>query len=135
MTGVSGAGKSTIPRALKKRNCSGSMHTYRLDDDNLRHGLNASLGLAPEDRAENIQCATEVAKLMADAGTVVIASFIPPYGADRGGARAIACRPALSLSKILVEQVTCCTLVEKMSGARSPIRSREMATGFPRGPW
>ncbi len=55
------------------------MHTYVLDGDNLRHGLNSNLGFAPEDRAENIRRVGEVAKLMADAGTVVITSFISPY--------------------------------------------------------
>ncbi|MDP9253604.1 MAG: adenylyl-sulfate kinase, partial [Verrucomicrobiota bacterium] len=89
LTGLSGAGKSTIARALEKELFQRSMHTYVLDGDNLRHGLNSNLGFTPEDRAENIRRVSEVAKLMADAGTVVITSFISPYRMDRARARAI----------------------------------------------
>jgi adenylylsulfate kinase len=74
LTGLSAAGKSTIARALEKELFALSMHAYVLDGDNLRHGLNANLGFAPEDRAENIRRVSEVAKLMVDAGTVVITS-------------------------------------------------------------
>ena len=83
-----GAGKSTIARALEKELFQRSMQTYVLDGDNLRHGLNSNLGFTPEDRAENIRRVSEVAKLMADAGTVVITSFISPYRNDRRLARA-----------------------------------------------
>ena len=79
------------------------MHTYVLDGDNLRHGLNANLGFAPEERAENIRRVSEVAKLMADAGTVVITSFISPYRADRTRARAIALQAGAEFVEIFVD--------------------------------
>jgi len=102
LTGLSGAGKSTIARGLEKELFRLSMHTYVLDGDNLRHGLNANLGFAPEDRAENIRRVSEVAKLMADAGTVVITSFISPYRADRARARAIALQAGAEFVEIFV---------------------------------
>lgn len=103
LTGLSGAGKSTIARALEKELFRLSMHTYVLDGDNLRHGLNANLGFAPEDRAENIRRVSEVAKLMADAGTVVITSFISPYHADRTRARAIALQAGAEFVEVFVD--------------------------------
>jgi bifunctional enzyme CysN/CysC len=103
LTGLSGAGKSTIARALEKELFQLSMHTYVLDGDNLRHGLNANLGFAPEDRAENIRRVSEVAKLMADAGTVVITSFISPYRNDRARARAIALQAGAEFVEIFVD--------------------------------
>jgi bifunctional enzyme CysN/CysC len=103
LTGLSGAGKSTIARALEKELFQLRMHTYVLDGDNLRHGLNANLGFAPEDRAENIRRVSEVAKLMADAGTVVITSFISPYRADRGRARSIALQAGAEFVEIFVD--------------------------------
>jgi bifunctional enzyme CysN/CysC len=103
LTGLSGAGKSTIARGLEKELFRLSMHTYVLDGDNLRHGLNANLGFSPEDRAENIRRVSEVAKLMADAGTVVITSFISPYRADRTRARAIALQAGAEFVEIFVE--------------------------------
>ena len=103
LTGLSGAGKSTIARALEKELFQLSIHTYVLDGDNLRHGLNANLGFAPEDRAENIRRVSEVAKLMADAGTVVITSFISPYRNDRARARAIALQAGAEFVEIFVD--------------------------------
>lgn len=103
LTGLSGAGKSTIARALEKELFQLSMHTYVLDGDNLRHGLNANLGFAPDDRAENIRRVSEVAKLMADAGTVVITSFISPYRADRARARTIALQAGAEFVEIFVD--------------------------------
>ena len=103
LTGLSGDGKSTIASALEKELFRLSMHTYVLDGDNLRHGLNANLGFAPEDRAENIRRVSEVAKLMADAGTVVITSFISPYRADRTRARAIALQAGAEFVEIFVD--------------------------------
>jgi bifunctional enzyme CysN/CysC len=103
LTGLSGAGKSTIARALEKELFRLSMHTYVLDGDNLRHGLNANLGFAPEDRAENIRRVSEVAKLMADAGAVVITSFISPYRADRTRARAVALQAGAEFVEIFVD--------------------------------
>ena len=78
------------------------MHTYVLDGDNLRHGLNANLGFSPDDRAENIRRVSEVAKLMADAGTVVITSFISPYRIDRQKAREIAVQAGTEFVEIFV---------------------------------
>jgi len=89
-TGLSGSGKSTIAHELERELFNRSMQTYVLDGDNIRHGLNANLGFSPEDRVENIRRVSEVARLMADAGMVVITSFIAPYKADRRRAREIA---------------------------------------------
>jgi bifunctional enzyme CysN/CysC len=102
LTGLSGAGKSTIAQALEKELFQRSMHTYVLDGDNLRHGLNSNLGFAPEDRAENIRRVSEVAKLMADAGTVVITSFISPYRLDRRLAREIALQAGAEFVEVFV---------------------------------
>ena len=90
LTGLSGAGKSTIAQALERELFQRAMHPYVLDGDNIRHGLNSNLGFAPQDRIENIRRVSEVAKLMADAGNVVITAFISPYRLDRQRARTIA---------------------------------------------
>ena len=87
LTGLSGSGKSTISRALESELFSRGMHTYILDGDNIRHSLNSNLGFSPEDRTENIRRVAEVARLIADAGVVVITAFISPYRADRRRAR------------------------------------------------
>ena len=83
MTGLSGSGKSTIAVALEQVLLQQGKHAYRLDGDNVRHGLNKNLGFSEEDRAENIRRIGEVAKLFAEAGIVTITSFISPYRADR----------------------------------------------------
>jgi len=83
LTGLSGAGKSTIAIALEQRLHALGIHSYLLDGDELRLGINRDLGFTPEDRVENIRRAGEVARLMVDAGLVVIAAFISPYRADR----------------------------------------------------
>jgi bifunctional enzyme CysN/CysC len=103
LTGLSAAGKSTIARALERELFQRSMHTYVLDGDNLRHGLNANLAFSPEDRAENIRRVAEVAKLMADAGVVVITAFISPYRADRTRARAIALQAGAEFVEVFVD--------------------------------
>ncbi|MPR13425.1 sulfate adenylyltransferase subunit CysN, partial [Microvirga tunisiensis] len=82
-TGLSGSGKSTIANALEKLLHAQGKHTYLLDGDNVRHGLNRDLGFANEDRVENIRRVAEVAKLMADAGLIVIVSFISPFKSER----------------------------------------------------
>ncbi|MGH6897632.1 MAG: adenylyl-sulfate kinase [Geminicoccaceae bacterium] len=89
-TGLSGSGKSTLALALEARLFAKGYHVYVLDGDNIRDGLNANLGFAPADRAENIRRVGEVAALFADAGFLVISSFISPYRADRERARAAA---------------------------------------------
>lgn len=89
LTGLSAAGKSTLANALDARLHGQGIHTYLLDGDNMRHGLNRDLGFTAEDRVENIRRVAEVAKLMADAGLVVITAFISPFQADRAMARAL----------------------------------------------
>ncbi len=89
-TGLSGAGKSTLAMAVEKALFEKGYHSYVLDGDNVRHGLNSDLGFSPEDRAENIRRVGEVAALMADAGLIVLTAFISPYRTDRDKARAAA---------------------------------------------
>ena len=86
-TGLSACGKSTIACALEQALVNRGVNCYRLDGDNVRHGLNKNLGFSAEDRAENIRRIGEVARLFADAGVVTLASFISPYIADRDAAR------------------------------------------------
>ncbi|MCE5005261.1 adenylyl-sulfate kinase [Staphylococcus chromogenes] len=88
-TGLSGSGKSTISVSLEKALFERGLNTYRLDGDNVRHGLNNNLGFSPEDRQENIRRITEVSKLMVDAGLITLTAFISPYKADRDRAREI----------------------------------------------
>ncbi|NKS87192.1 sulfate adenylyltransferase subunit CysN [Prescottella equi] len=86
-TGLSGSGKSTIANELERRLYTLGCHTYLLDGDNVRHGLGRDLGFTEADRVENIRRVTEVARLMADAGLIVLASFISPFRAERDAAR------------------------------------------------
>ncbi|MBW3096888.1 sulfate adenylyltransferase subunit CysN [Pseudohoeflea coraliihabitans] len=86
-TGLSGSGKSTIANLLEKRLHAEGRHTYILDGDNVRHGLNRDLGFTEEDRVENIRRIGEVARLMVDAGLIVLVSFISPFRAERRMAR------------------------------------------------
>lgn len=89
-TGLSGSGKSTVANLLEKRIAAEGKHTYILDGDNVRHGLNKDLGFTDEDRVENIRRIAEVAKLMADAGLIVLVSFISPFKNERKLAREVA---------------------------------------------
>lgn len=86
-TGLSGSGKSTLANAVAHQLHERNHHTYVLDGDNVRHGLNKNLGFSPEDREENIRRVGEVSKLFVDAGTIVMTAFISPYRADRDQAR------------------------------------------------
>jgi bifunctional enzyme CysN/CysC len=88
-TGLSGAGKSTIANLLEKRLHALGCHTYLLDGDNVRHGLNKDLGFTDVDRVENIRRIAEVARLMVDAGLIVLVSFISPFRAERRMARGL----------------------------------------------
>ena len=88
-TGLSGAGKATIANLGEKKLLSQGRHTYLLDGDNVRHGLNKDLGFTAEDRVENIRRVAEVARLMTDAGLIVLVSFISPFRAEREMARAL----------------------------------------------
>jgi bifunctional enzyme CysN/CysC len=89
LTGLSGSGKSTIANALEKRLFASGAHPYVLDGDNLRLGLNMDLGFTPEDRAENVRRVSEVAKLMVDAGLIVISALVSPFEVDRNRAKSI----------------------------------------------
>jgi bifunctional enzyme CysN/CysC len=88
-TGLSGSGKSTIANMVEKKLHAMGRHTYLLDGDNVRHGLNRDLGFTDEDRVENIRRVAEVARLMADAGLIVLVSFISPFRAERALARSL----------------------------------------------
>jgi len=87
LTGLSGSGKSTIAYAVEEVLVSRGRAAYVLDGDNLRHGINSDLGFSKEDRSENIRRVGEIARLMADAGLVVLVPVISPYGSDRAAAR------------------------------------------------
>ena len=89
LTGLSGSGKSTIANLVEKKLHANGRHTYLLDGDNVRHGLNKDLGFTDEDRVENIRRVAEVAKLMVDAGLIVLVSFISPFRAERALARGL----------------------------------------------
>ncbi|SDK21578.1 adenylyl-sulfate kinase [Pseudomonas indica] len=86
-TGLSGSGKSTIANRLEKLLHSRGRHTYLLDGDNVRHGLNKDLGFTDKDRIENVRRVAEVARLMADAGLIVLVSLISPFRSERQLAR------------------------------------------------
>jgi bifunctional enzyme CysN/CysC len=88
-TGLSGSGKSTIANLVEKRLLAQGYHTYLLDGDNVRHGLNKDLGFTDEDRVENIRRVAEVSKLMVDAGLIVLVSFISPFRSERRMARSL----------------------------------------------
>jgi bifunctional enzyme CysN/CysC len=87
LTGLSGAGKSTIANLVEKQLAANGRHTYLLDGDNVRHGLNKDLGFTAQDRVENIRRVAEVSKLMVDAGLIVLVSFISPFRSERRMAR------------------------------------------------
>lgn len=88
-TGLSGSGKSTISVALENALFERGVRSYRLDGDNIRHGLNNNLGFSPEDRKENIRRIGEVSKLLSDAGLITLTAFISPYREDRDHVREI----------------------------------------------
>lgn len=87
LTGLSASGKSTISNALEAELLRLGVHTYLLDGDNMRHGLNRDLGFSDDDRVENIRRVAEVARLFVDAGLIVITAFISPFQRDRDMAR------------------------------------------------
>lgn len=89
LTGLSGSGKSTIANMLEKKLIAQARHSYLLDGDNVRHGLNKDLGFTDADRVENIRRVAETARLMLDAGLIVITSFISPFRAERDMARTL----------------------------------------------
>ncbi len=89
LTGLPSSGKSTLANLLDARLLERGVHSFVLDGDNVRHGLNRDLGFSPGDRHENIRRIAEVAKLFAEGGTVAITAFISPYRVDRDAARAM----------------------------------------------
>lgn len=103
LTGLSGAGKTTVSMALEEHLVCHGIPCYTLDGDNIRQGLNKNLGFSPEDREENIRRIAEVAKLFADAGLVCIASFISPYSRDRLNARKIHEASGLPFFEVFVD--------------------------------
>ncbi|MGL6315399.1 adenylyl-sulfate kinase [Vibrio sp. WXL103] len=88
-TGLSGSGKSTVANAVESKLLSLGKHSYLLDGDNVRHGLNKDLGFSDADRVENIRRIGEVAKLFVDSGTIVLTAFISPFISDREQARSL----------------------------------------------
>ena len=89
LTGLSGSGKSTVAVAVESRLVGAGRLCYRVDGDNLRHGLNRNLGFSPEDRVENVRRTGEVCRILADCGAIVLASLVSPFRADRDGVRAL----------------------------------------------
>ncbi|HSM67416.1 MAG TPA: adenylyl-sulfate kinase [Ilumatobacteraceae bacterium] len=102
-TGLSGSGKSTIANEVALRLLEAGRPAYLLDGDNVRHGLNADLGFSAADRAENVRRIGEVARLMADAGLVVLVPVISPYRVDRDRARAIHAAADLGFVEVFVD--------------------------------
>ncbi len=103
LTGLSGSGKSTLADAVAHRLLDEGRPAYVLDGDNVRHGLNADLGFSAADRAENVRRVGEVARLMADAGLVVLAPVISPYRADRDRVRAAHDAAGLRFLEVFVD--------------------------------
>jgi adenylyl-sulfate kinase len=103
LTGLSGSGKSSIANAVAERLLADGVVAYLLDGDNVRHGLNADLGFAAGDRAENVRRLGEVARLMADAGLVVLVPAISPYVTDRDRVRAAHADAGLPFVEVFVD--------------------------------
>jgi bifunctional enzyme CysN/CysC len=102
LTGLSGSGKSTIAHRAEVLLIESGRAAYTLDGDNVRHGLNADLGFSPADRAENVRRVGEVARLLADAGVVVLVALISPYAADRDAVRAAHEAASIDFSEVHV---------------------------------
>lgn len=103
LTGLSGSGKSTIAARLEEQLVASGRVAYRLDGDNVRHGLNGDLGFSAEDRSENIRRIGEVARLFADAGVVALVPVISPYRADRDRVRKIHADAGLAFVEVFVD--------------------------------
>jgi len=102
-TGLSGSGKSTVAVALEQALHDRGRHVYRLDGDNVRHGLNNNLGFSPEDRDENIRRIGEVTKLFADSGAICLCSFVSPYRAAREMVRSLHIHDDLAFYEVFVD--------------------------------
>ena len=103
MTGLSGSGKSTVAVEVEQKLVAAGVAAYTLDADNTRHGLNSGLGFSAEDRAENVRRLGEVARLMADAGLVVLVSVISPYRAGREKARRAHRESGIPFAEVFVQ--------------------------------
>jgi bifunctional enzyme CysN/CysC len=103
MTGLPSSGKSTVAGALEQRLVEAGIPAYRLDGDNLRHGLNGNLGFSATDRAENVRRTAQAARLLADSGVVAIVSLVSPYAADRQIAKAIHEEAGLDFVEVFVD--------------------------------
>lgn len=103
LTGLSGAGKSTIANLLERALYAQGRHTYLLDGDNVRHGLNRDLGFTPADRVENVRRVAEVARLMADAGLIVVVALISPYRQERRMARTLVQAGKIDFIEVFVD--------------------------------
>jgi bifunctional enzyme CysN/CysC len=103
MTGLSGSGKSTIATAIEHTLVSSGRAAFMLDGDNLRHGLNADLGFSEEDRDENVRRVGEVARILAESGTVAIASLVSPYRAERDRVRAVHLAAGIPFYEVFVD--------------------------------
>jgi bifunctional enzyme CysN/CysC len=102
-TGLPASGKSTIAAALEARLVEAGIPAYRLDGDNLRHGLNENLGFSPEDRAENVRRTAHAARLLADSGVVALVSLVSPYAADREAARGVHGEQQIEFLEVFVD--------------------------------
>jgi adenylylsulfate kinase len=107
MTGLSASGKSTIACALEQTLLHNGVTCYRLDGDNIRFGLNKDLGFSEADRNENIRRIGEVARLFADAGTIVVTAFIAPYQKDRDVAREVHVKDGLKFLEVRYGRGVC----------------------------
>jgi bifunctional enzyme CysN/CysC len=103
LTGLSGSGKSTIATAVEHTLVSSGQSAFMLDGDNLRHGLNSNLGFSPEDRTENVRRTGELAKTLAEAGTISIVSLVSPYRADRDRVRALHEEAGIPFHEVFVD--------------------------------
>jgi bifunctional enzyme CysN/CysC len=123
-TGLSGSGKSTIANLVEKKLQAQGRHTYLLDGDNIRHGLNRDLGFTDADRVENIRRVAEVARLMADAGLIVLVSFISPFRAERDMARAL--MPAGEFMEVFVDTPLAVAEARDVKGLYAKARRGEL---------
>jgi len=128
-TGLSASGKSTIASALEQALVHRGAPAYRLDGDNIRHGLNSNLGFSAEDRAENIRRIGEVAKLFADAGLIALTSFISPYRADRDRVRQLHDDAGLPFFEVFVDTPLAVCEARDPKGLYRKARAGEI-TGF-----
>ncbi len=103
LTGLPASGKSTVASALEQVLVQRGIHAFRLDGDNIRHGLNKNLGFSREDRAENIRRIGEVAKLFAESGCVAVTAFISPYIADRDNNRSLHEKDGLRFFEVFID--------------------------------